>query len=449
MNPSPTAQTVKYVGLDVHAQTIAVALAHGGGDVVSYGTIPAHTHSLERLHQKLCEGGAVVRYVYEAGPTGFWLARHLRGKGIPCELVSPSLVPRKSGDRVKTDRRDALTLARLYRAGELAFVHVPDEADEAMRDLVRTRLRAVEDLRRCRQRIKGYLLRYGRRYDGRSAWTQGHLNYLSRQKFEPAGQQLAFEELLHAVADPAQRLERLTRAIEAQLATWARRPLVEALMCLRGMALINAVTWVAEIGDFTRFTHPSQLMSYIGITPSEDSSGQKRRQGAITKTGNEACRRAIIEAAWQYRLPARVTPHIRARHHGQPRAVIGLAWKAQTRLCARYQDLIRHRKKTVVVVTAIGRELVGFLWAIARELATPGTAAAARPRKASAALKERNPEALKKGTPTPVKPAARTGRPDALDTRRNYEPAKPAATKPRKAAGNRAPRKQRQDPAAP
>jgi len=414
MNPAPTAQIIKYVGLDVHAQTVAVAIAQPGGEVVSYGTVPAHSHSMDRLHKKLCEGGAQVRYVYEAGPTGFWLARHLRGKQIPCEVVSPSLVPKKSGDRVKTDRRDALTLARLYRAGELSFVHVPDEADEAMRDLVRTRLRAVEDLRRCRQRIKGFLLRYGRRYDGRSAWTAEHLNYLSRQKFEHPGQQIAFEELLNAVQDPAQRIERLTKAIEAQVEPWSRRPLVEALMCLRGLALLNAVTWVAEIGDFTRFTHPSQLMSYIGITPSEDSSGPKRRQGAITKTGNEACRRAIIEAAWQYRLPARVTPHIRQRHQGQPQAVIAIAWKAQTRLCERYAALLRHRKKTVVVVTAIGRELVGFLWAIAREIAAPGTTAA---------------EALKKETPTPVPPAARPGRTYALDERKKYEPAPPAVGK--------------------
>ena len=442
MNPSPTAQTIKYVGLDVHAQTVAVAIAHAGGDVVSYGTVPAHSHSMDRLHKKLSEGGAQVRYVYEAGPTGFWLARHLRGKKIPCEIVSPSLVPKKSGDRVKTDRRDALALARLYRAGELSFVHVPDEADEAMRDLVRTRLRAVEDLRRCRQRIKGFLLRYGRRYDGRSAWTAEHLNYLSRQKFDHPGQQIAFEELLNAVQDPAQRIERLTKAIEAQVQPWSRRPLVEALMCLRGLALINAVTWVAEIGDFTRFTHPSQLMSYIGITPSESSSGQKRRQGAITKTGNEACRRAIIEAAWQCRLPARVTPHIRQRHHGQPQAVIALAWKAQTRLCARYQDLIRHRKKTVVVVTAIGRELVGFLWAIAREIHTPGTAAAE-------ALKRKTPDALKKETQTPVKPVAQAGRSHPLDARKKHEATPPAVGKQVLPAGARkASRKKKKNPAA-
>ena len=200
---SPTPQSIKYVGLDVHAETVAVALADPTGELRSYGTVPAHSHSLDRLHKKLSAGGAEVRYVYEAGPTGFWLARHFRHKGIVCELVAPSLVPRKSGARVKTDRRDALTLARLFRAGELSFVHVPDEADEAIRDLVRTRLRAVEDLRRCRQRLKGFLLRYGRRYDGRSAWTEEHLNYLSRQKFDHPGQQIAFEELLHAVQDPA------------------------------------------------------------------------------------------------------------------------------------------------------------------------------------------------------------------------------------------------------
>ena len=449
MNSSPTTQSIKYVGLDVHAETVAVAIAREGGDVSSYGTIPAHSHAMDRLHKKLTADGAQVRYVYEAGPTGFWLARHLRRLKITCELVSPSLVPKKSGDRVKTDRRDALALARLYRAGELSFVHVPDEADEAIRDLVRTRLRAVEDLRRCRQRIKGFLLRYGRRYDGRSAWTGEHLNYLSRQKFAHPGQQIAFEELLNAVQDPAQRIERLTKVIEAQVELWSRRPLVQALMCLRGMALLNAATWVCEIGDFTRFTHPSQLMSYIGITPSEASSGPKRRLGSITKTGNEACRRAIIEAAWQYRLPARVTPHIRKRHHGQPKAVIDLAWKAQTRLCERYQTLIRHRKKTVVVVTAIGRELVGFLWAIAREIDQPGSAAAeALQKKSRAALPEKTGEAWQKETGSPLKPRAKAVRHYTLDAGKKYEPAGRKAGK--KTAGGKASNKPRtKQPAAP
>ncbi len=199
MNSSPTEQKLKQVGLDVHAETIAVAIADANGDLRSYGNIPAHTHALDRLHQRLSEDGSRVRYVYEAGPAGFALCRHLRAHGILCDVVSPSLIPKRASDRVKTDRRDALTLARLLRAGELTSIHVPDEADEALRDLVRGRLAAVEDLRRCRQRIKGFLLRYGRRYSGQSSWTAAHLNYLSTVKFPFPAQQIAFEELLNAV----------------------------------------------------------------------------------------------------------------------------------------------------------------------------------------------------------------------------------------------------------
>lgn len=366
MNSSPTVSIIKYVGLDVHAETIAVAIADSTGELRSYGNIPAHTHALDKLHRRLAEPGVEVRYVYEAGPTGFALCRHLRAQGITCEVVCPSLIPTRPSDRVKTDRRDALGLARLYRAGELTFVTVPDEADEAIRDLVRCRLSAVQDLRRCRQRIKGFLLRYGRRYSGKSSWTAEHVNYLSTQKFPFPAQQIAFEELVNAVKDPADRIQRLEAALEEQAKSWARFPLVQALMCLRGLALINALTWVAEIGDFSRFDHPSKLMAFIGVTPSEDSSGQRRQQGSITKAGNAACRRAIIEAAWQYRLPARVTPIIRRRQHGQSKAIIDIAWKAQVRLCARYRHLLASRKKPVVALTAVARELVGFIWAIAR-----------------------------------------------------------------------------------
>lgn len=217
MNPSPTVSKIKYTGLDVHAETIAVALAESTGSVRAYGTIPAHTHAVDKLVKKLAQDGAEVRYVYEAGPTGFWLCRPLRRKGVPCEVIAPSLIPQKASDRVKTDRRDALNLARLFRAGELTTVTVPDEADEAIRDLVRTRLAAVEDLRRCRQRIKGFLLRYGRRYHGKTSWTPEHLNYLSRQKFDHPAQQIAFEERLNAVQDPAERLQRLEAAMEQEV----------------------------------------------------------------------------------------------------------------------------------------------------------------------------------------------------------------------------------------
>lgn len=366
MNPSPTPKKLKYVGLDVHAQTIAVAIAEANGEVRSYGNIAAQTPAVDKLHKRLTEDGSQVRYVYEAGPTGFTLCRHLRAQGIACDVVSPSLIPKRASDRVKTDRRDALTLARLLRAGELTSIHVPDAADEAIRDLVRCRLAAVEDLRRCRQRIKGFLLRYGIRYSGKTSWTAAHLNYLSTIKFDLPARQIAFEELLNAVQDPADRIQRLEAALEEQIKTWKRLPLVQAFQCFRGLACINALTWVAEIGDFTRFDHPSQLMAFIGITPSENSSGQRRQQGGITKTGNGACRRALIEAAWQYRLPARVSQTIRARHHGQPKALTDLAWKAQIRLCDRYKHLIASHKKTVVALTAVARELAGFLWAAAR-----------------------------------------------------------------------------------
>ena len=365
MNPSPTNPNVKYVGLDVHAETIAVALAEATGPVRAYGIIPAHTHAVDRLVRKLAEARTELRFVYEAGPTGFWLCRHLRARGTFCQVIAPSLIPKKASDRVKTDRRDALNLARLFRSGELTAVTVPDEADEAIRDLVRARLAAIEDQRRCRQRVKGFLLRYGRRYDGKSSWTPAHLNYLSRQKFDHPAQQIAFEELVRAVQDPTERIVRLDAAIETQIPSWSRFPLVRALMCFRGLARLNATTLVCELGQLTRFDSPRALMSFVGLTPSEDSSGKRRRQGAITKSGNSAARRALVEAAWHYRLPARITPHLRQRQHDQPKAVTDLAWKAQERLCGRYRALIRSGKKPVVTVTAIARELVGFVWAAA------------------------------------------------------------------------------------
>lgn len=423
MNSSPTPQRIKYVGLDVHAETIAVAIADSNGELRSYGNIPAHTVALDKLHRRLSEDGSEVRYVYEAGPTGFALCRHLRSHDIVCEVVCPSLIPKRASDRVKTDRRDALTLARLFRANELIFIHVPDEADEAIRDLVRCRLAAVQDLRRCRQRIKGFLLRYGKRYSGKSSWTAAHLNYLSTVKFSFPAQQIAFEELLNAVQDPADRIERLEKAIEAHVKTWARWPLVQAIMCLRGLALINAVTWVAEIGDFSRFDHPSKLMAFVGLTPSEDSSGQRRQQGAITKAGNAACRRALVEAAWQYRLPARVTPTIRARHHGQAKAVLDIAWKAQVRLCNRYRHLVVSRKQPVVALTAVARELVGFIWAIARTAAgqpVPIRQAKPAPSPAPKPASGKVPHGRKSATPQPVaKPPAKVEY--TLDPNRKYQ----------------------------
>jgi len=357
---------IYYVGLDVHKNSIAVAIAVGdGGELRSYGTIDGKLADLDKLIKKLEHPGVELRFCYEAGPTGYVISRHLKKRGYVCEVIAPSLIPQKPSDQVKTNRRDAKMLARLFRVGELTSVHVPDEEDEAIRDLERARFSAVKDQRRARQRLKGLLLRQGFPYEGKTSWGPAHLNYLARLKMPNVAQQIAFEEYKAAITVAGERLERLSKALEAQLDGWKWKPVVLALMTLRGIQTINAMTLLAELGDLSRFTNPHQLMSYLGLVSSEDSTGDKRRQGGITKAGNEAGRRALIEAAQHYRLPARLTPSIQARQHGQSQAVRAIAWKAQQRLHGRYHHLKAKGKKTQVVVTAIARELAGFVWAIA------------------------------------------------------------------------------------
>jgi transposase len=357
---------IHYIGLDVHKNSIAVAIAvENGGELRSYGTVGGKLADLDKLIKKLEHPGVELRFCYEAGPTGYVICRHLKKRAYSCEVIAPSLIPQKPSDQVKTNRRDAKMLARLFRAGELTSVHVPDEEDEAVRDLERARFSAVKDQRRARQRLKGLLLRQGLPYEGKTSWGPAHLNYLARLKMPNVAQQIAFEEYKSAITVAGERLERLSKALEAQLDGWKWKPVVLALMTLRGIQTINAMTLLAELGDLSRFTNPQQLMSYLGRVSSEDSTGDKRRQGGITKAGNEAGRRALIEAAQHYRLPARLTPSIQARQHGQSQAVRAIAWKAQQRLHGRYHHLKAKGKKTQVVVTAIARELAGFVWAIA------------------------------------------------------------------------------------
>jgi len=357
---------IHYIGLDVHKNSIAVAIAvEDGGELRSYGTVGGKLAALDKLIKKLEHPGVELRFCYEAGPTGYVICRHLKKRAYACEVIAPSLIPQKPSDQVKTNRRDAKMLARLFRAGELTSVHVPDEEDEAIRDLERARFSAVKDQRRARQRLKGLLLRQGIPYEGKTSWGPAHLNYLARLKMPNVAQQIAFEEYKTAITVASERLERLSKALEDQLAGWKWKPVVLALMTLRGIQTINAMTLLAELGDLSRFTNPHQLMSYLGLVSSEDSTGDKRRQGGITKAGNEAGRRALIEAAQHYRLPARLTPSIQARQHGQSQAVRAIAWKAQQRLHGRYHHFKAKGKKTQVVVTAIARELAGFVWAIA------------------------------------------------------------------------------------
>lgn len=359
-----------YVGLDVHKETIAVAIAMPGREEpVFRGEIRNQRSSLRRLVRNLSSHGEVLSFCYEAGPCGYGVYRELVATGHDCMVVAPSLVPRKAGDRVKTDRRDALNLARLHRAGELRAVWVPDTDQEAMRDLTRAR----EDMKtlelKARQRLGAFLLRHDRIYAGRSRWTKAHMRWLEEQSFEHPVQQVVFQEYVDAVMDAERRVAGLDGQIHQAVATWSLRPVVEALISLRGVNVLTAVTVLAELGDLTRFDTPRQLMSHLGLVPSEQSSGLRRRQGGITKTGNGHVRRVLVEAAWSYRFPARKTAHLQRKAASAPPRVQTLAWAAQKRLCARYRRLSNAGKAHCQVTTAVARELAGFIWAIACEMA--------------------------------------------------------------------------------
>jgi transposase len=363
------ADRITYVGLDVHKEGIVVAVATGGlrSEVREYGRIANSPAALDRLLRKLGGAGVSLRFCYEAGPCGYGIQRGLSTQGHECVVVAPSLIPKRPGDRVKTDRRDAASLAKLHRAGELTAVWVPDARHEAMRDLVRARLDAVHSLRRARQQLSGFLLRQGRHY-GRPAWTMLHRRWLAGLKFEQAVHHIVLEDYIAAVEAAAARRDRLTAQIETMLLDWTLAPVVAALQTMRGMALVNAATLIAELGDLSRFTNPRQLMAYLGLVPSEHSSGASVKRGGITKTGNAAARRLLIEAAWSYRFPARISRELLLRQENQPKPIRDIAWKGQVRLCARYRRLARTGKPANVVTTAIARELTGFVWAIARQV---------------------------------------------------------------------------------
>jgi len=360
---------ITYVGLDVHKEAIVVAVAEGGlrGEVREYGRVANTPTALRRLAGKLGREGADLRFCYEAGPCGYGIQRQLSASGHDCVVVAPSLIPRRPGDRIKTDRRDACSLAKLHRAGELTAVWVPDPGHEAMRDLVRARLDAVRALRRARQQLSGFLLRQGCHY-GRPAWTQLHRRWLAGLRFEQAVHHIVLEDYIAAVEAAKVRRDRLTAEIAAALPDWTLAPVVAALQTMRGMALVNAATLIADLGDLSRFGNPRQLMAYLGLVPSEHSSGASVKRGGLTKAGNSAARRLLIEAAWCYRFPARVSRELRLRQEAQPRPIREIAWKAQLRLCTRYRKLTRAGKPANVVTAAIARELTGFLWAIARQV---------------------------------------------------------------------------------
>jgi len=359
--------TTTFVGLDVHKDSIEVALADAGrdGDVRLFGTIGGDLESLHKVVRKLQSTGAELRFVYEAGPCGYDIYRSLTSKGFECIVVAPSKIPRKSGDRIKNDRRDALNLARLHRSGDLTAVYVPTTEDEAMRDLTRGREDAVKALRIARQMLLSFLLRHGHRYSGQSYWSTAHKNWIARIKMPHRAQQIVLQEYVHTVQEQLERVQRLTGQIRELVPQWQLAPLVSALQALRGVSLIVAVTTVAELGDLTRFDSAKQLMAYLGLVPSEHSSGGTTRRGGITKTGNGHVRRALTEAAHTYCHPARESRDLLARMEGLPQEIRHIAWKAQVRLCGRFRKLMARGKNKKTVITATARELAAFMWAIA------------------------------------------------------------------------------------
>ena len=361
-----------FVSFDVAKTKHAVAIAESGraGEVRFVGEIENTPATIERTIKKLAGRYGRLHVCYEAGPTGYGLYRQIRELGHDCLVVAPALIPQRPGERVKTNRRDAVTLARLHRAGELAGVWVPDAKHEAIRDLVRAREAAGDDLRRKRQQLLSFLLRHGRIYTaGRDHWTGAHRRWLACQSFEHAAQQIVFQESVDAIEDAAQRLHRIEEQLASIVPSWSMAPVVKAYQAMRGASFLVAVTFAAEVGDIRRFDTPRQLMAFLGLVPGERSTGNTVRRTSLTLAGNRRARRVLIEAAWTYRFPARVSEALRTRLEGLPKAVRDIAWKAQIRLCARYRRLSAAGKKLPVVVAAIAREIAAFLWAIGRKVA--------------------------------------------------------------------------------
>ena len=361
-----------WVAFDTSKLRNSVGIAEGlRGEVRFLGEIDNTPEATRKLVKKLGKGYRRLTFCYEAGPTGYGLYRLIKQLGHECLVVAPSLIPKRPGDRVKTNRRDALNLTQLLRAGNLTAVWVPDERHEAMRELVRARTAAVADLRQKRQQVSALLLRLGRHYSGKKTWTQAHHRWLLGQQFDHLEQRIVFEEMLQAMRQAQARIARLEDAVSNAVPDWSLAPLVTALMALRGIDLIAATVFLAEVGDLSRFHTPRELMAYLGLVPSEASTGERVRRGAITKAGNRRARHILVECAWSYQHGPRVGKSKQARIEAAPPGIEEIAWKAQTRLCARYRALVRKGKKKTVAVTAVARELAGFIWAVQRHSAQP------------------------------------------------------------------------------
>jgi len=358
------------VGLDVHQDSMAVAyvVQDHGAEVVSLGNIGTRPCDINQLIRRLQSKSPHLVLVYEAGPCGYWLYRYLTHKGQVCWVVAPALIPNKPGDRVNTNRRDAIKLARLRRSGDLTPVDVPKVEEDAMRDLCRAREEAIRALKTAKFRLNAFRLRQDIRDTGRATWGPAHRRWLSEVGCPTPAQPMVFQEYVRAVTEHTERLQRLEQELHEQVSTWRLQPVVEALQSLRGVQFTVAVTLVAELGDLTRVDHPRPLMSALGLIPSDYSSGDRRRQGGITKAGNTHARRVLIEGAWAYRYPAKVSRHLQLRRETLPQPLQDISWKAPVRLCQRDRRLIGRGKNPHQVVVAIARELSAFIWAMAREV---------------------------------------------------------------------------------
>jgi transposase len=360
-----------YVGLDVHKETIAVAVAEPGrGEPVYRGEIANKPKKVEKLVAKLSEsyGGGLLLFCYEAGPCGYVLLRQILACGHDCQVVAPSKIAKTPGERIKTDRRDALKLARLLRSGDLTAVWVPDRDQEMMRDLSRARDDMKGQERKARQQLGAFVLRHGHHWPrGKSRWSQAHYDWLESLRFEHPWQQVTLQEYIDAAKAASARVAQLSDHLMRALPEWSLAPVVDSLIALRGIDKLAAIILLAELGDISRFDSPKQLMGFLGLVPSEHSSGPRRRQGGITLTGNGRARRMLVESAWSYRFPARQTMHLKRKALNASEAAKKIAWAAQKRLCGRYRTLTRAGKNTKLVCVAIARELAGFIWDIVRQ----------------------------------------------------------------------------------